>query len=223
MRVEVRELPGVKTPTQKPGAFVEALTHSAKGLLLSSWVVCDFRVVLSFTAWNASDLCPIPEVIQSQGNILPIIHLQQKSVWTRLTCRMAPSAPEPFTIWKSTREWLQSETICCVGAEGLITAWSVHGGLSLFRFYWYFAFFLSLWDILSHLFTECFIFYLILSFFSFFLFFFYLCLPEKFIEITYSCILKKKRYHKSSNPLQWPGMAAETGTSRHYTYSKADF
>lgn len=50
MRVEVRELPGVKTPTQKPGAFVEALTHSAKGLLLSSWVVCDFRVVLSFTA-----------------------------------------------------------------------------------------------------------------------------------------------------------------------------
>lgn len=171
MRVEVRELPGVKTPTQKPGAFVEALTHSAKGLLLSSWVVCDFRVVLPFTAWNASDLCLIPEVMQSQGNTLPIIHLEQKCVWTRLTYRMAPCAPEPFTIWKSTREWLQSETICCAGAEGLIKAWSVHGGLSLFPFYWYFAFFLSLWDVLSHLFTECcccFFFNLVLSFFLYF-------------------------------------------------------
>lgn len=52
MRAEVRELPGVKTPIQKPGGFVKALclTHSAKGLLLSSWVVCVSRVVLSFTA-----------------------------------------------------------------------------------------------------------------------------------------------------------------------------
>lgn len=155
MRVEVRELPGVKAPTQKPGAFVEALclTHSANGMLLSSRVVCDFRVVLSSTAWNASDLCLIPEVMQSQGNSLPITHLQQKYVWASLTCRMAPCAPEPFTIWKSTREWLQSEIICCVGAEGLITTWSEHGSLSIFPFYWYFAFFLTLWAILSHLFT----------------------------------------------------------------------
>lgn len=155
MRVEVRELPGVKAPTQKPGAFVEdfCLTHSAKGFLLSSWVVCDFRVVLSFTAWNASDLCLIPEVMQSLGNTLPIMHLQQKYVRARLTCRMAPCAPEPFTIWKSTCEWLQSETICCVGAEGLIIAWSEHGSLSLFPFYWYFTFFLTLCIILSHLFT----------------------------------------------------------------------
>lgn len=66
------ELPGVRTPTQKPGAFTQALclSHSAKSLLLSAWVICDFRMVLSFTARNASDFYLISEVMQSGENML---------------------------------------------------------------------------------------------------------------------------------------------------------
>lgn len=72
---EVNELPGVQTPTQKQGTCVQALclSHSAEGLLLSVCMICDFRVVLPFTTWNASDLWLTSEVMQPWGNTpLPV-------------------------------------------------------------------------------------------------------------------------------------------------------
>lgn len=181
------ELPGVGTRTQKQDAFVQALclSHSAEGLLLSAWAICDFRVVLSLTAWNASDLYLISEVMQSWGNkLLRITCLQQKYSWARLACGADPCAV-PLSHSPSENPHVNgyshstgcshyilmaAEATCYVGAEGLITTWSECCGLSLLLFIvilhsiLVYGFFFPL---VSKRKKKC---------------------HEKFIEIAYSCI-----------------------------------
>lgn len=140
------ELPGVRTPTQKQSAFLQALclSHSVKGLLLSARVLCDFREGLSFTAWNASDLYLSSEVMQSWGNmLLPATCLQQEYSWTRLAWRMDPCAPEPITIWKSRCEGLQSEAMLGqrVSSQPCLSIVA----RTFFPLYRYFASFFDLW------------------------------------------------------------------------------